>query len=81
MPERELTTEERERLWQHALHEDSLYNERLNSFLIFHSVLLAVGGTILGSRAAAIGPLLIVLSCAGIALSFLWLYAQTLVSG
>jgi hypothetical protein len=34
--------EQCERLWQHLLHEDTLFNERLNSFVAFQSVLLGI---------------------------------------
>lgn len=31
-----------ERLWQHAMHEDTMFGERLNSFLVLESVLLGL---------------------------------------
>ena len=30
------------RLWEHGLHEDKIFNERLNFFLVFESVLIGV---------------------------------------
>ena len=36
------TPDEISRLWEHGLHEDKIFNERLNFFLVFESVLIGV---------------------------------------
>ncbi len=38
-----------DRLWQHGLHEDNIFNNRLNFFLVFESVLLGVVAMLFGT--------------------------------
>ncbi len=69
-----LDKEARDRLWQHSLHEDNIFNNRVNFFLGFQSILLAVVAMLIdeiGSRDKLVAVLIIVL---GLALSVLgWL--------
>lgn len=46
----------KERLWQHAMHEDAMFGERLNSFLIIESVLLALVALLKQGEAQGAGP-------------------------
>ena len=46
--------EELRRLWEHGLHEDNVFNERLNFFLIFQSVLYGVAGALLSQQESKI---------------------------
>lgn len=72
----DLTSEERDRLWQHALHEDNLFNERLNSFVTFQSVLLALAAILVSSEASDSQGLLRALGVAGLSTSFISVYVQ-----
>ncbi len=37
-----LDNEQKNRLWQHKMNEEAMFNSRLNFFLVFESVLLSV---------------------------------------
>ena len=39
-----LDSDQINRLWEHGLHEDEVFNNRLNFFLVFESVLLGMVG-------------------------------------
>jgi hypothetical protein len=62
-------------LWQHAMHSQNRFDNRLNFFLIFESVLLGVVGT-LYSKSASAKPILITIICLGFFLTVLWGYIQ-----
>ncbi|MES1241418.1 MAG: hypothetical protein ABUT39_07350, partial [Acidobacteriota bacterium] len=58
-----------DRLWQHGLHEDGIFNERLNFFLVFESVLLGVIGMLLDKETASYGSIIILLIILGLAVT------------
>lgn len=72
----DLTPEERDRLWQHALHEDSLFNERLNSFVTFQSVLLALAALLISANTSSGQNLLRALGVAGLSTCVISIYVQ-----
>ncbi|HEX3070123.1 MAG TPA: hypothetical protein VHX14_16270 [Thermoanaerobaculia bacterium] len=63
--------EYRDRLWQHALHEDLLFNERLNSFVGFQSVLLAMAAALVLGKAGHVEIVVGVVTFIGILTSVL----------
>jgi hypothetical protein len=65
----------KERLWDHAAHENVVFNDRLNFFLLFESVSLGVIGA-LYSRSPADNTPLQFLAFLGLLISLLWLYVQ-----
>lgn len=71
-----LKPEEINRLWQHGMHEDKMFNDRLNFFLIFESVLLGVVGSLYGKQPSAMKPILVVLAILGLALTIIWSFIQ-----
>ena len=70
-----LDNEQINHLWQHAMHSQNRFDNRLNFFLIFESVLLGVVGT-LYSKSASAKPVLITIICLGFFLTVLWGYIQ-----
>lgn len=72
---RDLDDEQKRRLWEHGLHEDTMFNNRLNFFLVFESVLLSAVG-LLYSKLTSIRPELITITSLGIILTILWGYIQ-----
>ncbi len=64
-----------ERLWQHALHEDLMFNERLNFFLVFESLLIA---TVASLYNASIHEIIIIklLNLLGLFLTAIWCLVQ-----
>src|SRR5690242_7042720 len=75
MPEN-LTEEQRNRLWEHGLHEDTIFFNHLNFFLIFESVLLGVVG-VLYSRPQPSTLMLRIIIILGLSLTLVWGYAQS----
>lgn len=63
------------RLWQHALHEDEVFNSRLNFFLVFESILLGVVGLMYGKSVAEMLMLRIFIVL-GILVTIMWGYIQ-----
>jgi len=70
-----LDNEQINHLWQHTMHSQNRFDNRLNFFLIFESVLLGVVGT-LYSKSASTKPVLITIICLGFFLTVLWGYIQ-----
>ena len=70
-----MSDEQKRRLWEHALHEDEQYNDRLNFFLIFESVLLGVMGAVF-TRADASRPVLIAIALLGVIITLVWINIQ-----
>jgi hypothetical protein len=63
------------RLWQHGLHEDKIFNDRLNFFLVFESVLLSVVALIRSSpNNNPVGIAAIILH--GLLITILWTCVQ-----
>ena len=70
-----LDSDQINRLWQHAAHSQSRFDNRLNFFLVFESVLLGVVG-VLYSRPSPAKVVLIALICLGFVLTAFWEYIQ-----
>jgi hypothetical protein len=61
--------DEKERLWQHTLHEDTLFNERLNLFLVMQGLLLAVVGVMFQRPGQDTLPVIRIIVVAGLLLT------------
>jgi hypothetical protein len=70
-----LDSDQINRLWQHAAHTQNRFDNRLNFFLVFESVLLGVVG-VLYSRPSPAKVVLIALICLGFVLTAFWEYIQ-----
>ena len=70
-----LDSDQINRLWQHAAHSQNRFDNRLNFFLVFESVLLGVVG-VLYSRPSPAKIMLIALICLGFVLTVFWGYIQ-----
>jgi hypothetical protein len=65
-----------DRLWQHRQSVDTHFNDRLNFFVVFESVLLGVVG-VLGDRQVISRDALRLVAALGALLTVLWWYAQS----
>ncbi len=45
-----LDSDQKKRLWEMTVHDDTMFNNRLNFFLVFESVLLSVVGLLYSSK-------------------------------
>lgn len=70
-----LDNDQLNRLMQHAMHTQNRFDNRMNFFLIFESVLLGVV-TALYSKNSSTNPVLITVICLGFFLTILWGYIQ-----
>lgn len=70
-----LESDQIQRLWQHAAHSQNRFDNRLNFFLIFESILIGVVG-MLYSHPSLVKVILIFIICLGILLTALWEYVQ-----
>jgi hypothetical protein len=68
-------SEQRDRLWQHRLHIEDLLYTRLNFFLIFESVLLAVVGALYSKTGQSTLALRVIIVL-GFCITLVWLYVQ-----
>ena len=69
-----LDSDQLNRLWAHGLHEDTMFNERLNFFLVFESILIAViSGLHSQSPNALLEKVLLIL---GLLTTLIWGYTQ-----
>lgn len=69
-----MKAEEKERLWKHALHEDNIFNNRLNFLLGFQSILLAVTGVLVSGSEDRSKLTIIFIVLIGLLFSFIgWL--------
>lgn len=64
------------RLWEHGLHEENVFNDRLNFFLIFESVLLGVVGMLYSKQPAVMKSVLVIMACLGFLITIIWGYIQ-----
>lgn len=71
----DLSDEEKKYLWEHGLHEDNIFNNRLNFFIVFESILLSVVGSLYG-RIVSTKIILIILISLGIMLTALFGYVE-----
>ena len=74
---KDLEAEAIRRLWEHGLHEDTMFNDRLNFFLIFESVLLGVVGMLYGKQPPIMKPILLLLGFLGLFITIIWGYVQS----
>ena len=70
-----LSTEQKNRLWEQHLYSDEVFNNRLNFFLVFESVLLAVVG-VLFRKSSSEKLVLVTIIFLGFIVTILWGYAQ-----
>ena len=70
-----LDSERLNRLWKHSLHEENIFNNRLNFFLVFESVLLGVVAMLFGASISNMGVIRIIIVL-GIAITVIWSYIQ-----
>ena len=71
-----LDNEQKNRLWQHKINEEAVFNSRLNFFLVFESVLLSVVGLLSSKAASPNKVVLISIISLGFILTILWGYIQ-----
>jgi hypothetical protein len=64
------------RLFQHAMHEDILFNERLNFFAVFESLLLATTATLFSSRQLVTTILALFFAVLGMLITAGWMWIQ-----
>lgn len=62
-------------LFEHILHEDTVFNERLNFFLIFESVIMGIVGVLYQKSTPAM-PVIKTLITLAIVLTGIWGYVQ-----
>jgi hypothetical protein len=73
---RKLNEHDADRLFSHALHEDGVFNDRLNFFLVFESVLLATFAALYASERDISAYLMVGLAIVGMFITFLWGFVQ-----
>ncbi|HEX8773275.1 MAG TPA: hypothetical protein VF735_06680 [Pyrinomonadaceae bacterium] len=71
-----LDAEQRGRVWEHGLHEDKLFHDRLNFFSFLESALLGIFGVLYSKQPPAPKSFLISLAALGITSTLLWLFIQ-----
>lgn len=71
-----LIGEEASRLWQHAMHEETILNNRLNFFMVVESVLLGILGMLFGQTTNTPNRefILRTFMILGLALTMVWQY-------
>lgn len=74
----ELTPDQVARLWEHGMHEDKIFNNRLNFFLVLESVLLGVVAMLFGQNNPSSNRdfVLRVFMFTGLAITLLWAYVS-----
>src|SRR5215210_9585490 len=75
-PARQMKADEISRLWEHGLHEDTIFNERLNFFLIFESVFLGVAGMLYSKQPPVMKSFLVLVALLGLSITIIWGYIQ-----
>jgi hypothetical protein len=71
-----LSREEKERIFTHGLHEEGIFYNRLNFFLVFESLLVAAFASSLSATGAPPTEINILVCVVGFFVSVLWWYAQ-----
>jgi hypothetical protein len=67
--------EQRARFWQHAMHQDTQFNDRLNFFLVFESILLGIVAA-LYARSSNVDFMLWAIALLGLVITLLWMNVQ-----
>jgi hypothetical protein len=75
-PVQDLSREERERIFAHGLHEEGVFYNRLNFFLVFESLLVAAAVSGFSGKEAPPLAITIPICTLGLFVSALWWYAQ-----
>ena len=70
-----LTSEQKNRLWEQHLRTDEVFYDRLNFFLVFESILLGVVVTLF-SKSSPEKLVLVTIICLGLVITILWAYTQ-----
>ena len=70
-----LTPTQVDRIWQHRLHNDIMFTNHNNFFLLCESILIAVISTI-SSNPQAKKPILLSVTILGFLLTVIWIYVQ-----
>lgn len=74
----EIKSDEAERLWQHGLHEENAFNQRLNFFLILESFLLSIFAQIFTQNYSTYDQKLVlrIILSLGLSLTLVWAYVS-----
>ena len=75
MEEKQDVRDQANRLWEHGLHEDSVFNERQNYFLVAESMLLVAYATLLSAQQPKIFIAKVIASF-GVLLTLAWIYVN-----
>jgi hypothetical protein len=75
-PSSQLTSEQADRLWQHGLHEDNVFNDRINFFLVIEAILLGSVATLFGQISANGRFVLLAFIAFGFILTLIWWYVS-----
>ena len=67
---------EEDRIFQRTMHEDTLFNGRLNFFLVFESLLIAAGAALFAAGVRPHPWVFVGLAVFGIIVTWLWRYTQ-----
>lgn len=70
-----LKDDEVSRLFTHGLHEENVFYNRLNFFLVFESVMFAAAMSVVTSKETIAWRLIVVISVMGVVVSLLWWFA------
>jgi hypothetical protein len=72
----DLSEQQKQRMWDQVMHDDNMFNDRLNFLLVFESVLLGVGIGAITSHSPAAGSALEGFAVFGLLVTLLWSYIQ-----
>jgi hypothetical protein len=72
----DLRPEEQARLFAHAIHEEGVFYNRLNFFLVFESLLFAAAISGFSGKDAPPRQIIVPVCAIGVVVSLLWWYAQ-----
>ena len=75
MEEKQDIRDQANRLWEHGLHEDSVFNERQNYFLVAESMLFVAYATLLSTPQPKIFIARVIASF-GVLLTLVWIYVN-----
>ena len=75
-PSPEITKEEAEKLWQYKMHEENIFYQRSNFFLVAESMLIAALASLFGASKAPLS-LILAIAALGCVLTFIWLYVSS----
>ena len=76
MDETKISPEESEKLWQYKMHEEDIFYQRNNFFLVAESMLLIALATLFGAARTTFS-LILVLAILGCVLTIVWIYVSS----